>query len=298
LWTTIRVSSPTPTWPTRSGPGRRRRPRIPVQELAHTRHRVGAPLTLRQPVGTDPPPTWIDPHPGPRRGSTPRFPRRDTHTAPVDRGEVHRPPDALTTRPHPGPIELSVGGGRLSSVGRTRDSRPAAALTATRPTGSPRHAAQLSRPAEGGPPPSAMLDAPPGARTGRWTSDELRSHVRAVAERVDANTELSAPRYDTLRSASAPSARTVMRRLGAGSWADACATIGVTPGAKPPDRSDDEKVAAVRAAAVASRGRLNRWGYRNWRRSQPDPGAWPALKSCDDAEWASLCVLTDAQNQD
>ena len=101
------------------------------------------------------------------------------------------------------------------------------------------------------------------------------SWVRTVATKHEKD-RLTQRQYDELRPREAPSARTVMRWAGA-SWAAVCDAAGVAPGGRRPEWSDEQCLAALRAAAATvGSDPLVQSYYTLWRASQPEPHAWPS----------------------
>jgi len=121
-----------------------------------------------------------------------------------------------------------------------------------------------------------------------YSAEDLGRYLRAAAERAAGS--LSSPQYDALRLPDWPSARTVMRRLGAGSWASACLVAGVESG-RPfiPASARATTTDALRSAAADTGGELSRPRYWKWRAAQAHPESWPSLKRCTPAEWRDLC---------
>ena len=95
--------------------------------------------------------------------------------------------------------------------------------------------------------------------------------------------------YDELRPEGAPSARTVMRWAQT-TWAEVCDAAGVSPGGRRPEWSDDDRLAALRAAAADIGEPLAQADYTRWRRRQPERHAWPSVDLFGSgASWQAWC---------
>jgi hypothetical protein len=112
-------------------------------------------------------------------------------------------------------------------------------------------------------------------------NDHLVHHLRIVAASAGEG-RLTRRRYEELRGPGSPSSITVIRKLGNGSWRAACRAAGLEP-------ASESSSTALRAASASLGHPLSRWGYRQWRRTQDDPTAWPALEYCGIAQWIELC---------